>query len=76
MPDSLREKHPWATDGSVVSIKSTGPEQIVIEPYSPAKKTDWDQFWKDLKRVRSYKGKAKTTLSSTELLVKDRETHF
>lgn len=75
IPDSIADRLEWAQPGSVVTIKSTG-EEIVIGPYSASKKRDWNEFWKDLKRIRSYKGKSKSTMSSTEFLVKDRETHF
>lgn len=77
IPDRVREKYDWVVPGSPVAINTTDPNRIVIEPYSSQnKKVDWDKFWKDLKRIRSYKGNNKSTMSSTKLLVKDRETHF
>lgn len=72
IPEIIRGKRKWASSGSVVTITSDKPDEIVIKSHSPKKKTDWDKLWKDLKRVRSYKGKYKGSLS--EFIAKDRES--
>ncbi len=72
IPDSIRVLRNWVSPNSVVTISSERPDEIVIRPHK--KEYDWDKMWKQMKRVRSFKGKNKTSLS--EFIAKDRETHF
>lgn len=71
IPDSIADRFEWAQPGSVVTIKST-EDEIVIGHYSESKEIDWDEFWRDIKRVRSYKGKYKGSLS--KFIAWDRQT--
>ena len=72
IPDRVREKYEWITPGSPVSINTTDPNKIVIEPYSVNKITNWEVFWEDIKRIRSYKGEYKGSLS--KFIAWDRQT--
>lgn len=72
LPDNIRDNIDWATAGSIVTIKTTKSDEIVIQPYSPQKEIDWDKLWRDLNRIRSYKGKYHGSLS--KFIIKDRET--
>jgi len=76
IPDSIRKALNWVYAGSVVTMVQAKPDEITIKPYSTAnKKTDWSKLWKDLKRVRSFKGKGES-VNLSEFIIKDRETHF
>lgn len=72
IPDSIRAQRQWASPNSVVTVSSERPDEIVIRPQK--KVVDWDKLWKQIKRVRTFKGKNKESLS--EFIVKDRESHF
>jgi len=72
IPDSIRALREWASPNSAVTISSDRPDEIVIRPHG--KEVDWEKLWKQMKRVRSFKGRNKTSLS--EFITKDRETHF
>ena len=74
IPDSIRKVVNWARPLSAISIAVVNPDEIVIRPHGSQKTVDWDKLWKQMKRVRSFKGKNKTSLS--EFIAKDRETHF
>lgn len=71
IPEKIRKQRKWATHTSVVTISSETPDEIVIKPY-PSKQVDWDKLWKDLKRVRAYRGKGGGNLSA--FIAKDRLT--
>ena len=72
IPDRVREKYKWVAPGLPVSIDSSNPNKIVIEPYSASKKVSWDEFWEDIKRIRSHKGEYKGSLS--KFIEWDRQT--
>ena len=72
IPDSIRALREWASPNSVVTITSVQPDEIVIKPHK--KQVDWDQLWKQMKRIRAFKGKGKGNLS--EFIIKDRESHY
>jgi len=71
IPEKIREARPWTSPVSVVTITSTKPDEIVIQPFSP-KKFDWNKLWFDIKRVRSYKGAGRGNLSA--FIAKDRQS--
>ncbi len=71
LPEKIRETFRWARPSSVVIIYAEKPDEITIRPY-PEKSVDWGQLWKDIARVRSYRGKGRGSLS--EFIAKDRET--
>ena len=75
IPDSIRNKADWVTPGSVVNVSQVKPDEIIIKPYSSSKKVVWATLWKQIKRVRSFKGKGKK-ISLSEFISRDRETHF
>lgn len=72
IPDSIRKTLNWVSPMSAVTISVVKPNEIVIRPHQ--KKVDWDKLWKQMKRVRAFKGKNKGSLS--DFIIKDRETHF
>ena len=72
IPEKIRKQRKWVTHTSVVTISSENPDEIVIKPY-PSKQVDWDKLWKQLKRVRSFKGKGKGSLS--DFIAEDRYRH-
>ena len=71
LPDAIREKFNWLTPGSVVTI-DTEPNKVTLSPYSARKEVDWNKLWKDLKRVRAYRGKGRGNLSA--FVDEDRQT--
>lgn len=72
IPDEIRRAVSWATPLSAVSISVVKPDEIVIRPHQHQKKVDWDKLWKQIKRVRAFKGKGRGNLSA--FIAKDRET--
>lgn len=72
IPDSIRALRSRASPNSAVTISSERTDEIVIRPHRI--EINWDKLWKQMERVRSFKGKNKTSLS--EFIAKDRETHF
>lgn len=57
IPEKIRGLLKWPTSNSVVSIAITTNSEILIKPYASDKIVDWTSFWKEIKRVRSFKGK-------------------
>ena len=75
IPDSIRKVIGWVSPMSAVTISVVKPDEIVIKPHvSKQKEVDWNKLWKQLKRVRAFKGKGHGNLSA--FVVKDREIHF
>ena len=72
IPDKIRQLLKWSSANSVVSIKIISENTLLIKPYEPYKKIEWDKIWEKIETVRSYKGK-KGNLSS--FIVSDREAH-
>lgn len=72
IPDSIRALRHWAGPNCAITITTERPDEIVIRPHK--KQVDWDKLWKQMKRVRAFKGKGKGNLS--EFIARDRETHF
>ena len=72
IPEKIRKQRKWATHTSVVTISSENPDEIVIKPY-PSKQVDWDKLWKQIKRVRAFKGKGRGNLS--QFIAEDRLRH-
>ena len=72
IPEKIRKQRKWATQTSVVTISSEKPDEIIIKPY-PAKQVDWDKLWKQIKRVRAFKGKGRGNLS--QFIAEDRLRH-
>ncbi len=72
IPDKIRETLNWLTPSSTVTITSQKPDEIVIKPIFASKKAvDWDELWRDIQRVRSYKGKGGGNLS--KFIAEDRQ---
>lgn len=69
LPEKIRETLRWVRPSSVVTLSTEKPDEIIIRPY-PEKRVDWDQLWRDIARVRSYKGKGRGNLS--EFIARDR----
>ncbi len=72
IPDNIRKVINWANPMSAVTISVTKPDEIVIAPHQYQKEVDWDKLWKQIKRVRAFKGKGRGNLSG--FIVEDRET--
>lgn len=74
IPDSIREKFPWVNPHAVVLVDGRGNDEIVIRPYTSLhKEVDWDKLWKEIKRVRAFKGKGRGNLS--RFIASDRGRH-
>ena len=71
LPDKIRTLAQWAQPSSVVNISSSENE-IIIRPFEGIKKVDWDEIWRGLRKVRSFKGKKG---SASRFIIKDRERH-
>ncbi len=71
IPSSIRKAVNWVSPSSAVSISVVKPDEIVIKPH-PQKEVDWDKLWKQIKRVRAFKGKGRGNLSA--FIAEDRET--
>lgn len=69
IPDSIRALREWASPNSAVTITSEHPHEIVIRPHN--KLVNWDKLWKQIKRVRAFKGRGRGNLSA--FIVADRE---
>ena len=69
IPETIRKAVSWANPLSAVSISIVHPDEIVIRP---KKEVDWDKLWKQIRRVRAFKGKGRGSLSA--FIAKDRET--
>lgn len=72
IPDKIRKSVNWMAPSSVVTISAQNPDEIIIQPYNP-KKVDWDKLWKQMKRVRAFKGKGRGNLS--QFIAEDRYRH-
>lgn len=72
IPDSIRKLVNWVTPSSAVSVSVVKPDEIIIKPHQYQKQVDWDKLWKQIKRVRAFKGKGKGNLSA--FIMKDRES--
>ena len=71
IPDSIRKTVDWVAPMSAITLYVNWPDEIVIRPHHK-KKVDWDKLWKQIKRVRSFKGKGQSNLSA--FIAKDRES--
>ncbi len=71
IPDSIRKTLNWANPMSAITISVINPEEITIRPHHHQKEVDWDKLWKQIKRVRSFKGKGQGNLS--KFIAEDRE---
>ncbi len=56
IPEKIRGILKWPVSNSVVSITITTNSEILIKPYGSDKKTNWIAVWKEINRVRSFKG--------------------
>jgi len=73
IPDKIRETFSWLVPSSTVTITSQKPDEIVIRPISAGKKAvDWDELWRNIQRVRSYRGGGSGNLS--KFIAEDRQT--
>ncbi len=70
IPDKIRDALDWTKPNSVVSIKTTSKKEIVIKPHE--KETDWDEIFKNIKKLRSYRG---IKGSMSEFIAEDRYRH-
>lgn len=71
--NELRDKLPWLTPNSVVTITVQLPNAMVIKPYQEKRQTaDWKKIWDSINLARSFMGK-RGNLS--EYIIQDRMTH-
>ena len=74
IPDKIRKNLKWPSNNTVVSITADINKKIVIEPYEEnKKKVDWNQIWKNIRKIRSYK--TKNSRPASELIAEDRYNH-
>ena len=71
IPDSIRKLVNWVTPSSAVSISVVKPDEIIIKPHQYQKQIDWDTLWKQIKRVRAFKGSGRGNLSA--FIMEDRQ---
>ena len=71
IPDSIRKLVTWIAPMSAVSISVVKPDEIVIRPHQHKKNVDWDSLWRQIKKVRAFKGKGRGNLSG--FITEDRE---
>lgn len=71
IPDSIRKLVTWVVPQSAISISVVKPDEIVIRPHQYQKSVDWDSLWKQIKKVRAFKGQGRGNLSG--FVAKDRE---
>jgi bifunctional DNA-binding transcriptional regulator/antitoxin component of YhaV-PrlF toxin-antitoxin module len=72
IPETIRKAVGWVSPLSAVSISTVHPDEIVIRPHRSQKEVDWDKLWKQIRRVRAFKGKGRGNLSA--FIAKDRES--
>lgn len=72
IPDSIRKLVSWVTPSSAVLISVVKPDEIIIKPHQYQKQVDWDKLWKQIKRVRAFKGKGRGNLSA--FIMEDRQS--
>lgn len=68
------------TKEPVIVMKNNKPDVAIVdikkleatEAVNPARAVNWDKLWKDLKRVRAFKGKGNGNLSA--FIAHDRQT--
>ena len=72
IPDSIRKTLSWVAPMSAITISVVKADEIVIRPHYSQKVVDWDKLWKQIKRVRAFKGKGRGNLSA--FIIEDRET--
>ena len=71
IPNEIRRTVGWIVPMSAVSISVVKPDEIVIRPHQYQKPVDWDKLWKQIKRVRAFKGKGRGNLSA--FIIEDRK---
>jgi len=69
IPGSIRKVINWASPMSAVTISVVKPNEIVIRPHQA--QVNWDKLWKQIKRVRTFKGQGQGNLSA--FIANDRE---
>jgi bifunctional DNA-binding transcriptional regulator/antitoxin component of YhaV-PrlF toxin-antitoxin module len=75
IPDVLREKFSWLREHAVVTIVASPAGEVVIRPLgsqTPSDAPDWDDIWRKIRLVRSFKGK-RGNLS--RFIARDRYSH-
>lgn len=72
IPDSIRKTLDWVGPMSAITISVVKPDEIIIRPHQHQKQIDWDKLWKQIKRVRTFKGNGRGNLSA--FIAEDRET--
>lgn len=73
IPKSIRRDANWASPGSPVTLVRSSVDEIAIRPFVPKKYINWEELYKQMKRVRAFKGKGNVG-SLSEFIAKDRET--
>lgn len=73
IPETIRRDADWASPGSPVTVVRTKVDEIAIRPFVPKKSLNWEELYKQMKKVRAFKGKGNVG-SLSEFIAKDRET--
>ncbi len=69
IPDSIRKSINWIGPLSPITISLVKPDEIVIRPHQHQVDVDWEKLWKQIKRVRSFKG----DVNLSQFIMEDRE---
>ena len=72
IPDAIRKMANWLRTSSAVTISMEKPDEIKIIPHKASHEIDWDTLWRDIKRVRAFKGEDGNL---SQFIMSDRETH-
>lgn len=74
IPEKIRKTLKWPTSNSIVLIKVTADDDILIRSYEKdIRKVDWDDIWKNIRKLRSFK--IKNNLPASVLIAEDRNSH-
>lgn len=74
IPDELREKIRWLSEGSAIKIFASSEDEVKIVPYQKEGRgvIDWKRIWDKISLVRTFRGE-KGNLS--RFIVQDRHSH-
>ena len=76
IPDEIRKIVDWAKPRSVVSVRVTAKNELVINPLESGqeREVNWDEVWKAIHEARIISSKGKK-MSLSRFIVRDRERH-
>ena len=74
IPDEIRRLIKWITPRSVVTIRISTQDELIVKPYQTIEKqtVDWNKIWENIQLTRSFKG---TRGNLSQFIVGDRQSH-